>query len=82
MRKDEPLYDQVAEDLSRGQIRRGLWTKALADTGYDEQKAKAAYIRMRVEDLRSEASASARFCGRQALPTHHRHVEPAAVCQS
>ncbi|MBD5801994.1 Sel1 repeat protein [Azoarcus sp. Aa7] len=51
---DEAYYEVVARELSNGSIRPGLWAKALAETGYDELKAKARYIQLRVEVLEAE----------------------------
>lgn len=48
---EEMLYEQVAQEISSGNIRQGLWLKAFADAEGDELKAKAAYSRMRVAQL-------------------------------
>lgn len=81
MAKDEHLYDQVAGELGRGQIRRGLWTKALADSGYDEQRAKAAYIRMRVADIRSEAKRQDDFARRALRLQQQAQVESSKLAR-
>lgn len=52
---DEQYYEAVARELSQGGMRPGLWTKALASCEYDEQRAKARYIQLRVESLKAEA---------------------------
>lgn len=51
---DEAYYEEVVRELSDGSMRPGLWAKALAETGYDELKAKARYIQLRVEVLKAE----------------------------
>jgi hypothetical protein len=51
---DEILYEYVAAELSNSVIKQGLWTKALADSEWNEQKAKSFYVKMRVAQLRSE----------------------------
>lgn len=61
---DEELYAVVGAEVQGGEMRPGLWTRALEETGYDEQKAKAAYIELRVASLRTERTAAAR--GKQA----------------
>ena len=52
---EERLYAQVAEEVASGQIRQGLWAKAIAETGGDEAAAKAHYLKLRVEIMRAEA---------------------------
>lgn len=54
MDSEEALYAAVGEELRQGQIRQGLWAKALAEEGYDEQRAKAKYLKLRVRSLRNE----------------------------
>lgn len=54
MDTEEALYAAVSEEISRGQIRKGLWAKALAEEGYDDVRAKARYLKLRVRALRSE----------------------------
>lgn len=56
MDTEEALYAAVGEELRQGNIRQGLWAKALADEGYDEQKAKARYLKLRVRSLRMEVA--------------------------
>src|SRR5262245_22001679 len=56
MADDEPLYEVVAGELARGEVRQGLWVKALASSDYEERKAKAVYIRLRVNSLKQELS--------------------------
>jgi TPR repeat protein len=51
---DEMFYEAVAQEVLSGDIRPGLWVKCLADTGYNESKAKARYINLRVEILKRE----------------------------
>jgi hypothetical protein len=51
---DEHLYEQVSEEMAAGDIKPGMWTKAYANAMGDENKAKAIYIRMRVEALSRE----------------------------
>lgn len=45
------LYERVAGEIEAGLIDRGVWTKAFADAGGDEGKAKAVYIDLMVERL-------------------------------
>ena len=52
---EEQLYAQAAEEVASGQIRQGLWAKAIAETGGDQKLAKARYLKLRVEIMRAEA---------------------------
>lgn len=49
---DEMFYEFVSIELSNSILKQGLWTKALSDCEWDEQKAKALYVKMRVTQLR------------------------------
>ena len=51
---EEILYECVATELSNGEQKAGLWAQALAETDYDEKKAKAKYITLRVQSLKDE----------------------------
>lgn len=44
----------MGEELRRGEVRQGLWAKALSGEAYDQQRAKAKYIKLRVRVLRRE----------------------------
>ncbi len=54
MNDDEVLYERVSHEMADGDIKEGMWTKAYANALGDEGKAKALYIRMRVEQLARE----------------------------
>ena len=51
---DELLYEFVAAELANDAVKQGLWTKALSDCSWDESKAKALYVKMRVQQLRAQ----------------------------
>lgn len=51
---DEAHYEYVSNEVSQGIIRPGLWAKALAITGHDENRAKGEYLKLRVEALKLE----------------------------
>jgi hypothetical protein len=57
---DQRFYDQVAEEILANDIKRGLWTKAYSRTDGNEAATKANYIKLRVEQLMSEANEEAR----------------------
>ena len=51
---DNVLYGAVAEELESGVLDKAIWTRALAETDYDQGKAKARYIQHRVKSLRDQ----------------------------
>ena len=51
---EEQLYSQVAEELSSGNIRSGIYAKAIADAEGVVSKAEALYIKYRVRSLIDE----------------------------
>ena len=61
---DEVLYEFIAAELVGNMVKQGLWTKALADSHWDEPKAKAVYVKMRLIQLRDELHSA--FVQRQA----------------
>ena len=52
---DDKFYDEVARELQEKPMVPGLWTKAFAEMGGDDAKARALYIKYRVAQL-TEAS--------------------------
>ena len=44
---DEKLYEEVARELQEKPMVPGLWTKAFAEMGGDDAKARALYIKYR-----------------------------------
>lgn len=52
---EEDLFDQVAGEVASNSRKDGLWTKALSESGMNEDKAKALYIKLRVDQLHTEA---------------------------
>lgn len=51
---EEKLYLKVAEEIEANNINKGLWTKALAESGNDTKKAEGLYIQFRVQKLKDE----------------------------
>jgi hypothetical protein len=54
LNEEELLYEFVAIELEQGAMSKGLWAKALAETEFDDLRARALYMRMRVAILREE----------------------------
>lgn len=51
---EESLYAKVVEELRQQGPRQGLWAKAFAEAGGNEASARAAYFRLRAEQLAEE----------------------------
>jgi flagellar basal body-associated protein FliL len=62
---DDKFYEEVARELQDKPMVPGLWTKAFAEMGGDDAKARALYIKYRVAQL-AEAS-------RQQRPEEQKH---------
>jgi hypothetical protein len=54
---DQRYYDVVADELAQKNVKPGLWARALAESGADDARAQASYIRLRVAELLREESA-------------------------
>lgn len=54
LNEEELLYEFVAIELEQGAMSKGLWAKALAETEFDDLRARALYMKMRVAILREE----------------------------
>lgn len=53
---EEAYYEMAAKELEQGSMRKGLWLKAVAETGGNDAAARSKYLKLRVEALRSEAA--------------------------
>jgi len=49
---EDALYALVADELERGLMHKGTWTKALAEAGMNENLARAHYLKFRVWNLK------------------------------
>src|SRR6056300_1009731 len=54
MNIDDQLYDIVAKEMRAESLVEGLYTRAFAEADGDKEKAKARYIKLRVQQLRQE----------------------------
>lgn len=52
--QEEELYAAAALEMANGEIRSGLFARALAETGGDESSARAKYLKLRVETMKAE----------------------------
>lgn len=51
MENDEKYYEIVAKEIRENRINDAIWTKAIAESGGEENKTKAVYIQLRVKQL-------------------------------
>ena len=79
---EEQLYAQAAEEVASGQIRQGLWAKAIAETGGDEAAAKAHYLKLRVEIMRAEAEVTDFAMYEAAKASEQREKQAAAEAKA
>lgn len=63
-RAEEALYAMAAEEVANGDVKPGLWAKAFAESEGQEAKAQAAYLKLRVQQMRDELAAIDRVMGR------------------
>ena len=54
---DENLFAEALREVENGIRRDGLWAMALADSGMNQDAAKAKYLKLRVRALRDELAA-------------------------
>jgi hypothetical protein len=48
---EQRYYDTVSEELQNQFLRHGLWTRAVAEAGGDNDAARSIYISLRVEEM-------------------------------
>ena len=60
MKKNDYYYKQVEQEIKQGKYQEGLRTRAIAEADGDENKARALYIKFRVESLKTEAAEAIR----------------------
>ncbi len=58
-RYDEQVHGTVASEIAAGELVPGLWAKAFAQADGNEQRAKAIYIKLRVEQIKLGNAAQA-----------------------
>lgn len=51
---EEQLYAEVLNELQYGVKREGLWVKAIAKSGGNEDQAKSLYIEFRVQSMKDD----------------------------
>jgi len=71
---EEEYYAAALEEFCSGQIRPGLMAKAIAESGGDENKAKAAYIKLLANAIRDDQYLARRMY-EEATKAHGRAQE-------
>lgn len=56
MTTEDKYYEQALEEMVTGQTAKAMWARAIADSEGNDAKAKALYIRYRVEKLKALAA--------------------------
>jgi len=69
---EDSLYEQALEELDSNNINKATWAKAFADAEGDDSKARAYYIKRRVENLKIEEK---RLCDEQERIRQKRCIE-------
>ena len=53
---DVQLYAAISKEIDSGFMREGIWAKALAESDFNDAKARALYMKMAVKALQKELS--------------------------
>lgn len=51
---DAEFYAIAKREIEEGQMREGLWAKALTEAGFDHNKARTYYVQMAVKEIKAE----------------------------
>ncbi len=66
--REEQFYETASRELAENKLSEAIWAKAFSLAVADEQKAKALYIKLRVEQLDRERPRSTAEAIREAWP--------------
>ncbi|WP_261886168.1 hypothetical protein [Vibrio pomeroyi] len=78
---EEWVYELVADELSVGEIRKGLWTKARGLSEGDTNKCESIYIQLRAESIVDEAKVLNEACEMFARNEAKREIKAATELQ-
>ena len=53
-KSEEEIYDLIGKEIEEKNLKRGIWTKAIAESNGDKEKAEATYIKLRFEQMKSK----------------------------
>jgi len=54
---EDKIYDKIAKEIEEGDIQKGLWTKAKAQSGGDDSQIESKYIQLRFNQLKEKSIA-------------------------
>ena len=54
----ESIYNEIAVEIENGKQHKGLWTQALEKSEFNEDKARATYLRLRYQSIIDERASS------------------------
>ena len=77
-RQEQQLYGLVASELESGFKEKGLWLKALAETGGDETRAISKYVKLRVQSLADEIELRRHVANAQSQQAHEKSTRSAS----
>ena len=66
--REEQFYETASRELAENKLSEAIWAKAFSLAVADEQKAKALYIKLRVEQLDRERPRSTAEAIQEAWP--------------
>jgi ATP-dependent Zn protease len=52
---EEKLYEMAIDELGNGNVRKGIWAKAIAKSNGNKEQERSKYLDLRVESLKDEA---------------------------
>jgi hypothetical protein len=52
---EEKLYEMAIDELGNGNVRKGIWAKAIAKSNGNKDQERSKYLDLRVESLKDEA---------------------------
>jgi hypothetical protein len=56
---DDGLFEKAYDELHNSNLVKGVWGRALSESGGDEKKAEALYLKLRVQQIKDEKHLSA-----------------------
>ena len=78
---EEKIYAEVMREMKSNILRDGLWAKAMSEVNFDKKKAKAKYIKLRVQSIIDEIAIHNENLNRkleqETIETNKRKIENA-----
>ena len=58
---EEKIYEQVSQEIKLGKRSEGVWTKAMAKSEGDINKAESLYLELRVQSIKDELISNSQY---------------------